>query len=118
VRKLLLVAALGEAVTGLTLFVSPAIVVSLLFGGPIDGAGVVISRVAGISLVALGVACRPSDGITRAIDGMLSYSTLAMLYLAYLGVRGEDVGVLLWPGVAAHAILAGLLVRARLSERR
>ena len=47
---------------------------------------------------------------------MLTYSLLAMLFLVYVGVRGTSVGVLLWPAVAAHAILVALLLRARFTE--
>lgn len=43
---------------------------------------------------------------------MCAYGLLAMLTLVYVGVRGEWVGVLLWPGAAAHAILTVLLLRA------
>ena len=42
---------------------------------------------------------------------MLTYSVLATLYLAYLGIRGEWVGPLLWPAVALHAVLTLLLGR-------
>jgi hypothetical protein len=48
---------------------------------------------------------------------MLTYGTLAALYLAYVGVRGHGVGVLLWPAVVVHAILIILLLRARSRER-
>jgi hypothetical protein len=48
---------------------------------------------------------------------MLCYSLLVTLYLAYLGIRGEWVGVLLWPAVAIHAILTILLVRAWLKDQ-
>jgi len=47
----------------------------------------------------------------RVFFGMLTYSLLATLYLVYVGVKGE-VGILLWPAVAAHAGLSVLLVRA------
>jgi hypothetical protein len=49
---------------------------------------------------------------------MLTYSTLAMLYLMYIGVRGEAIGLLLWPAVVAHAILVVLLFRARFKRRK
>jgi hypothetical protein len=49
---------------------------------------------------------------------MLTYSTLAMLYLIYIGVSGEAVGVLLWRAVAVHAILVALLVSMRFKERK
>jgi hypothetical protein len=40
---------------------------------------------------------------------MLTYSTLATLYLAYLGFAGGLSGILLWPAVVLHVILAALL---------
>jgi hypothetical protein len=116
VKTLLALAAVGEAATGLVLLAYPPIVVRLLFGAEIAGAGMVMSRVAGIGLIALGIACWPSRD-TRgragsALCGMLTYSLLATLYLAYLGIGGEWVGRLLWPAFAAHAVLTVLLVRA------
>lgn len=47
-------AAVAEAVTGVVLIVFPSIVFELLFGAEIAGAGVVVSRLAGISLRRLG----------------------------------------------------------------
>ncbi len=119
-RKLLAVAAAGEAATGLVLLVYPPIVVRLLFGAEIAGAGVVMSRIAGMSLVALGLACWPGrdagSHADRALQGMLSYSLLATLYLGYLGAVREWVGILLWPAVTAHAVLTFLLARAWFKE--
>jgi hypothetical protein len=100
----------------LAVLVYPRIVVQLLFGAEIAGAGVVMSRIAGISLIALGLACWPGGEATGipagALRAMLCYSLLATAYLAYLGIRGEWVGSLLWPAVAIHAILTFLLARA------
>ena len=77
-KKLLALAAAGEAAFGLVLLVYPPIVVRLLFNAQIAGAGIVMSRVAGIALIALGVACWPGSeatGIpTRALRAMLCYS--------------------------------------------
>jgi len=36
----------------------------------------------------------------------LVYSTLDMLYLAYIGFTGDFVGVFLWPAVLFHAGLS------------
>jgi hypothetical protein len=69
-KKLLALAAAGEAAFGLVLLVYPPIVVRLLFNAEIAGAGMVMSRVAGIALIALGVACWPGSG-TGAL-GMLT----------------------------------------------
>ena len=49
-----------------------------------------IGRVTGIALIALGVACWPGP----ALCGMLTYGALVMLYLLYLGIRGEWAGPL------------------------
>jgi hypothetical protein len=116
-KKVLALAAAAEAVTGMIVLAYPPIAVWLLFGAEITGAGIVVSRIAGISLIGLGLACWPNGSASQPLDGMLAYGTLVTLYLIYIGVRGEGVGLLLWPGVAAHAILVILLVRARSKER-
>jgi len=51
------VAAAGEPATGLALAIYPALVFGLLFAVGISGARTVMSRIAGISLIALGLAC-------------------------------------------------------------
>jgi hypothetical protein len=114
---LLAIAAMAEAATGLVLLVDPPMLIHLLFGAEIAGAGVVMSRIAGISLVGLGVACWPG-GATWPLCGMLTYSSLASLYLLYLGLAGEWVGKLLWPAVVAHAVLTILLAGAWFKERK
>ena len=110
-KNLLAIAAVGEAATGLVVLVDPPIVVKLLFGAEIAGAGTVMSRIAGISLIALGLACWPGAK-APAICGMLTYSTLATLYLAGLAIVGEWSGTLLWPAVVVHVILTALFARA------
>jgi hypothetical protein len=115
-KKVLALAAMGEAAMGLVLLVYPPIVVRLLFGAGIAGAGDVMSRIAGISLIALGLACWPSRAKNcdpaQTLQGMLCYSLFTTLYLAYLGIAGEFVGTLLWPAVVLHVILAIFLARA------
>ena len=117
-KNVLALAAAAEAGTGVILLIYPPIVVRLLFGEEISGIGVVMSRVAGIALIGLGVSCWPGNSTFQPLNGMLVYSTLAMLYLMYIGVRGEFAGVLLWPAVVVHAILVVLLFRTRLKEEK
>ena len=117
-NNVLALSAAAEAGTGLLLLAWPPIVVRLLFGAEISGAGVIMSRIAGIALIGLGVACWPGNSAVQQLYGMLTYSALAMLYLSYIGVRGEAVGVLLCPAVVAHVVLVALLVGARLKEHR
>jgi hypothetical protein len=107
-KKMLALAAAGEAALGLVLLVYPPIVVRLLFGAEVASAGVVMSRITGISLIALGLACWPGP----AQVGMLIYSVGVTLYLAYVGFAGGLTGILLWPAVVLHVILTALLTRA------
>ncbi len=116
-KNALALAAIAEAGTGLLLLVYPPIVVRLLFGSEIGGAGVIMSRLAGIALIGLGVACWPGNSAVQPLYGMLTYSTLAMLYLIRIGIRSEAVGLLLWPGVVVHAILIVVLGGAWLKRR-
>jgi hypothetical protein len=111
-NMLLAVAAAGEAATGLALIVAPSMVVALLFGAGVDGTGAVMSRIAGLALIGLGLACWPrgaSAPVSRpAIAGMLAYSGLATVYLGIVGLDGQS-GSLLWPAVAVHTGLTALL---------
>jgi hypothetical protein len=116
-KKVLTLAAVTEGLAGLILFVYPPVVIRLLFDSEIAGAGVLMSRITGICLIALGMACWPDRNTLRAFLGMLTYSLLAMLYLVYVGVT-RGVGILLWPAVAAHAGLSVLLVLAWWKERQ
>ena len=108
-NRLLFFSAVAEALTGVALMAVPSIVGQLLFGAELSGVTVPVARVAGIALVALGVACYPGEAATRGPCGMLAYSLLATLYLVYLGLGGEWVGNLLWLAAAIHAALTVLL---------
>jgi hypothetical protein len=110
-NRVLIFAAVAEAATGLALLLVPSVVGRLLLGDELNGIAFVVARIAGIALIALGVACLPG----RARAGMLTYGAAVTLYLAYLGLSGASSGVLLWPAVAVHAILTMLLVRAFIS---
>jgi hypothetical protein len=107
-KKVLIVAAVGEAATGLALLVVPSLVGQLLLGERLTGVAIPVARVAGVALIGLGIACWPGPPLV----GMLTYSTVVTLYLAYLGFAGGLTGVLLWPAVALHVVLSILLGRA------
>jgi len=113
VRKILAFTVIAEIGTGLALLLDPALVVALLVGGDLSGAGVVVARCFGIALVALGLACwrgRQSAGnVAAAVRGMLIYNAAIALYLAFLGTVGHLGGPLLWPAVVIHAVVAALL---------
>ena len=112
-RRVLIFAALGEAGTGLALLIVPSLVGRLLLGEELTGIAIPVARVAGIALIALGVACWPG----MPLVGMLTYSAAVTLYFAYVGFAGGLTGILLWPAVAVHAVLTFLLNRARLKDQ-
>jgi hypothetical protein len=121
-KSVLALAAVGEAGTGLALLIVPSLVGRLLLGEELTGIAIPVARVAGIALIALGIACWPGrdagSSPSRALLAMLCYGLLAMLYLAYLGISGGWVGILLWPGVGIHAVLTFLLGRAWLKDQQ
>ena len=106
-KKVLVFAAVAEAATGLALLIVPSLVGQLLLGEELTGVAIPVGRVAGIALIALGIACWPGPPLV----GMLIYSTGVMLFLAFVGIGGVT-GVFLWPAVALHAVLSMLLGRA------
>ncbi len=120
-RRILAFASVVEAGTGLVLIVDPAIVVTLLLGAEVSGAGAPLGRCFGIALLALGLACWPgrprAETAWPAFRAMLTYNALIALYLAYLGTLGHLGGLLLWPGVVLHAVVALLLVWTWRDER-
>ena len=110
-KWVLVLAAVGEAVTGAALLIVPSLVGRLLLGAELSGVALPVARVAGIALIGLAVACWP--GPPRV--GMLIYSGAVAVFLAYVGFAGGG-GVLLWPAVVLHAILTVLLLRGAASD--
>jgi hypothetical protein len=112
-KGVLVLAAVSEVATGVALLVVPSLVGQLLLGTELTGVAMTVARVAGIALIALGVACWPGTPLI----GMLTYSAAVTLYLAYVGFVDGLSGTLLWPAVVLHAILTALLTRASRSDK-
>jgi hypothetical protein len=106
-KNALTLAAVAEVATRLGLLIVPSLVGQLLLGERFAGVAIPVARVAGIALIALGIACWPGSPLV----GMLTYSAVVTVYLAYLGFAGGLTGVLLWPAVLVHLILTALLAR-------
>jgi hypothetical protein len=106
-KKLLAITGVLEAATGLALLIVPAVVGRLLLGTELAGVSVVVARVAGIALLALGVGCWPGP----ASLGMFTYNLLATVYFVYLALGREWAGPLLWPVVGVHAVITFLLAK-------
>ena len=121
-RKLLIFASVVETATGLALLIDPRFVVGLLVGAKTPVDEIPMGRLPGIAILALGLACWPSGQHARAgspaFRGMLVYNALIALFLTYLFVVGHMGGVLLWPAVVLHAVVALLLVWLWRDDRR
>jgi hypothetical protein len=112
-KRLLVVTALIELGAGLALMCCPSLSIALLIGSRLDtSAAVTLARVAGAALLALGVACwlARSDTQSRAAKGlviaMLLYNVGTVAVLTFAGVGLGLHGMLLWPAVILHAVMA------------
>jgi hypothetical protein len=69
-------------------------------------------RVAGVALLALGVACwlAQHDAQSCAARGLVSamvlYNLGAVVILGAAGLQSQSVGIALWPAVILHAVMA------------
>ncbi len=112
-KILLTMTASVEAGTGLTLLVAPSALALILLGSPLDSmAGLVIGRVLGAALMALGVACwiarddvrsRTAVGLVRA---MLLYNVAVVLVLGYACFALRLSGLGSWPAITLHSLMA------------
>jgi hypothetical protein len=107
--------ALTEAATGLALIGMPALVFSLLIGGTLAESAVPLARILGIALLALGIACWPErvNASVKEMNALLVYNALVAIYLGYVGAALNMGGILLWPAVGIHAIVAAMLIWSR-----
>jgi heme A synthase len=80
-------------------------------GSELAGVGILVARIAGIALFSLVVACRPRDATRTSVRAMLAYNALVGVYLASLGMSALASGVMLWPAVAIHFVMAIALAR-------
>jgi hypothetical protein len=121
-RHFLAFAAVAEVGVGLAMLIDPALVVRWLLGVEIAAPGTLLGRFFGIALLALEVACWPNPQRAKsgpsAFRALLIYNVGFALYLAYLGTVGNLGGVLLWPAVAFHAVVALLLGSSWRDQRR
>jgi len=112
VKRLLTVTALIETAAGLGLILMPSVVVRLLLGSELLGAGISLGRLTGVALLTLGIVCwlASSDTQSCAARGIVTAMTLyhigAVLILACAGLQLPAVGIGLWPAVILHAAMA------------
>jgi hypothetical protein len=112
-KALLTVEAVIEGGTGLVLVAFPSTVAALLLGASLDAPGALtVARVAGVTLLALVVACwrartDPSSGAARGVAGAMAlYNVGVLAVLGYAGLGLGLSGIALWPAVLVHAVMA------------
>ena len=111
-RTVLTVTAVLEAATGLGIVALPSLVSSLMLGSPLDTVpALVFARVAGVALLALGIACwlaRHDQG-ARAVRGLVGamalYNVGVLALLAHAALVWGASGIALWLILVAHAVM-------------
>ena len=120
--RILVFAAIVEVGTGLALLFDPRMVVALLVGANTPVEEIPMGRLPGIAILALGLACWPdrehAETGSPAFRAMLVYNVLIALFLVYLFKVGHLGGILLWPAVVLHAVVALLLIWSRRTAPR
>ena len=122
-KRLLTVTALIETAAGLGLILMPSVVVRLLLGSELLGAGISLGRLTGVALLTLGIVCwlASSDTQSCAARGIVTAMTLyhigAVLILACAGLQLPAVGIGLWPAVILHAAMAVWCVTTLLQKQ-
>ena len=123
-KRLLVVIAVAETATGLGLIALPSPLASLLLGAALETAdAMIVARVAGFALVALGATCwlARDDTQSRAARGLVAAMTFynagvcALLVYAAVGVGMSGIG--LWPVAIAHAGLAVWCLQSLIAGR-
>jgi len=117
-KNLLTFTAITEFITGLLLVVLPSQVTTLLLGSTIDSpVALTIARVAGVALMALGIACwiarkdNQSSAVKGLLTGLIVYNTGVIAALAFSDFSLQQSGIALWPVILAHLFLAAWCAR-------
>jgi hypothetical protein len=102
-----------EVPAGVALVLTPSLAANLLLGeGLVAPAAIVVSRVAGAALIAIGAICwlgRESAGTSRRTDlivGLLIYNLAVPMFLLHAALVLRLQGIALWPAVFLHTTLA------------
>jgi hypothetical protein len=110
--QLLTIATLAECLAGVALVVTPHAAVTLLLGAEPAAVGSMVGRIAGVALLALGIACwgargdpggAARTGILRAIT---TYNAGAGFLLIAFVATGRTYGAAVWIAGILHLALA------------
>lgn len=119
-RSVVMTAACLEIAAGAALVAGPGVVCRLLLATDPEGVGITLARFAGVGLLALGIACLPSTvtGSRRStLLGLLVFNLGVVILFTSVGIVAAPHGVLLWPAVVLHAVIAAALLPQLLTPR-
>ena len=108
-RTTLMIAALVEIIVGISFVLATNTQSQLVFGEVPNGPGILFARLAGIGLIGLGIACLPSNVAEtqrNAVRSLFIFNIAATILFAWIGLATTFRGVVLWPVVILHALLA------------
>ena len=116
-RIVLLIAAWFEIIVGASFFLAFNTQSQFLFGTTPEGiVGITFARFSGIALICLGIACLRSG--TSGVRTLLVFNVAVTIFFAWVAVTTTFRGVLLWPVVTMHAVIAIALALSLSSARR
>jgi hypothetical protein len=122
-KNLLIITAVLEAGAGLVMVALPLLPATLMLGSSLDTpVALTVARVAGVALLALGVACwlAHHDGQSPAarglVGGMVVYNAGVFTVLVYAGIGLGLSSSGLWPTVLVHAAMTVWCVMSLLNK--
>ena len=117
-KKLFIITAFIESVTGLILLISPSFLISILLGTSLDSSvGLLLGRIGGTALLSLGIACllackdEKSSSAKGIAVALLLYNVVVASLLAYTGLNSNESKLSLWFVVLVHLLLAIWLIK-------
>jgi hypothetical protein len=120
--RLLGIGAVLESVLGLGLLIAPGSLASFLLRSSLEGSGIVVARIAGGGLLALGIACwfarnTPAAPAGRGVAwALLAYNAIACVTLASAAFPPVSGGAIVLGVSVLHGVL-GLALTGALSAR-
>jgi hypothetical protein len=112
-RFIVMAAARVEIIIGVSFVAAPDFSSQLLFAAAPEGVNALVARGAGITFLGLCVARLPLKlaGSNRgAVLGLLVFNLGATIVLAWIAAATSFRGVLLWPFIILHAVIAAVLL--------
>ena len=122
--RLLSIGGVLEAVAGVGLLVAPSAIASFLLRSSLAGSGVVVARLGGGGLVALGIACwgarkTASEPASLGVSwGLLVYNIVACVTLAWTSAALVSGGLPALGASILHGMLGASLLTALLGRGR